>query len=186
MTRLPIAALVWRLRRAARAIGWQAPAIGLAVLATVATYGWLVLPLEDSVAGVRQDAEALRSKMATRLTAREAADPAGQLQEFYRHFPAPETVPDTLQAIFDAASAANLGVEHAEYHMAAEPVGELSRYDVIIPLKGRYSQMREFLARILTEHQNLVLDGISFNRQTAAEIGVEAQLHLTLYLRGRE
>lgn len=186
MTRLPIAAVAWHVRLTARRIGWQVPTMVVAAIATLWAYSSLIAPLEDSVASVKADADALRGKMAVRQVTRETSDPSVQLRQFYRYFPAPDSVPDTLQAIFQAANAANLSVDHAEYHMGAEPVGELSRYDVVLPLKGRYGDLRQFLAQILAEHANVALGGVTFSRQAATEIGVEAQVRLILYLRGRE
>ncbi|MDP3512466.1 MAG: hypothetical protein Q8S20_06930, partial [Sulfuritalea sp.] len=89
---------------------------------------------------------------------------------------------DTLERIYAAAAQQNLVLEHGDYRLAPETEVRLQRYDVVLPVRGRYGAIRGFVAQILKENPNLALAAISFSRQTATDSGVDAQLQLTVFL----
>lgn len=172
----------WRLRRMPPAL-MLATLLGFALLIAAWVGERRVLaPLAATVTDIRHETQTLRSQAARRHQAEVGNDPAAQLSEFYGFFPAESSVPDSLERIYAAAAQQNLVLEHGEYRVARETEARLQRYDVVLPVKGRYGTIRRFVAQILKENPNLALIGINFSRQTATDIGVDAQLQLTLFL----
>lgn len=173
----------WEIRRLAREAGWPGAAgLALAVLG-IGLHVEGVAPLRGQIAEVRQDADELRRKVAARRATAKDADPAEQLAEFYAFFPDGDAMADTIERLQAAAAQENLILEQGEYRLAREQAGQLSRYDIVLPMKGPYSHVRRFVAAALRENPSLALEGVSLNRQAAITIGVDAQVRMTLYFR---
>lgn len=172
----------WQLRRITAPVAITA-LLGLVLLTGAAIGEHRVLaPLAATVDDIRHQTQTLRDQAARRQQSDAGKDPAAQLGEFYRFFPVEDGILDALERIYAAAAQHNLALEHGDYRLAAETDVRLQRYDVVLPVKGRYGAIRGFLAQILKENPNLALTAISFTRQTAADIGIDAQLQLTLFL----
>lgn len=54
--------------------------------------------------------------------------------------------------------------------------------DMVLPVNGRYVQLRRFVARALSEEPALALEGVTFNRQSVSDATLEAEFRFTLYL----
>lgn len=176
----------WQLRRLPLPVV-IATLVGIALLVGSAIGERRVLaPLAATVADIRDETQTLRSQAARRHLAEAGNDPAAQLGEFYGFFPDEDSVLDTLERIYAAAAQQNLMLEHGDYRLAPETEARLQRYDVVLPVKGRYGAIRRFAAQILKDNPNLALTAISFSRQAATDIGVDAQLQLTIFLAGAE
>ncbi|OHC67888.1 MAG: hypothetical protein A3H93_16185 [Rhodocyclales bacterium RIFCSPLOWO2_02_FULL_63_24] len=172
----------WQLRRTPLPVA-LATLLGLVLLAGAVIGERRVLaPLAATVTDIRHETQTLRSQAARRHQAEAGSDPAAQLGEFYGFFPAEASVPETLERIYAAAAQQNLMLEHGDYRLAPDTEARLQRYDVVLPVKGRYGAIRRFVAQVLEDNPNLALTAISFSRQTASDIGVDAQLQLTIFL----
>ncbi|MDD5330552.1 MAG: hypothetical protein PHX38_11130 [Sulfuricella sp.] len=178
--------LDWHARRLIRAVGWPGIAAVALVILGVVFHFQEVMPLRERLVEVRHEANDLRAKVAARGTVSRAADPAGQLAAFYEFFPDGDAMADTLDRLHVAAAQENLVLEQGEYRLAPESMGRLMRYDIVLPVKGPYPHLRRFIARALRENPSLALEGVSFNRQAAMTIGVDAQVRMTLYFRGTQ
>lgn len=181
--------LVWHCRRLLRIVGWSGvAAMGLALTAVLLHFE-AVLPLRANVTDLRMEAEHLRVRVATRRVADKHQDPGGQLREFYRFFPDGEAtvdgdaMADVMARIYEAAAQENLVLEHGEYQLSPTQEGGLLRYDLTLPIKGSYPKLRRFIVKVLQDNRSLALEGVSFSRQAVIEIGVSAQVRMTLYLR---
>lgn len=174
--------LRWTLRRSSLAIVLPALVGVLLLLAVAAAEQWLGAPLADAVDDIRHETQTLRSQAARRQRVDARNDPASQLTEFYDFFPAEESLVATLERIYAAAAHENLMLTQGDYRLAQDTEARLQRYDVVLPVKGRYGAIRRFIAQALKENPNLALTAVSFSRQSATEIGVDAQLQLALYL----
>ena len=75
------------------------------------------------------------------------------------------------------------GVELAQASYKTQSAsGKLERYEIVVPLAGSYTQMREFLKRALAEIPVLSLDQISLKRENRRDGTVQAELRLTLHM----
>ncbi len=175
--------VIWYVRRLLRMAGW--PAISGVVLASlvIAFYFLTLAPLQKNIADFKRDAENLRGKVAARRSVPLDQGAGGQLAAFYAFFPQTDTLTETLSKLYGAAAKQNLVLDQGEYHLAPTQEGRLVRYDIVLPVKGPYPKLRSFVAEALKDNPSLALEGITFNRQTAIDIGVDSQVQLTLYMR---
>jgi hypothetical protein len=90
----------------------------------------------------------------------------------------------SMQAIFAAARKHGLVLAQGEYSFKASPGDAIATYSVRLPLKGQYAGLKAFTYQVLLNLPFASLDGLQFKRETALTGTVEAELRLTLHLRG--
>lgn len=180
-----LARVRWHLRRVPWPTLAMAAAGAILLLAAGIAQVRVLEPLAVEAAGIRDETQVLRRRAEQRQAAVQVrGDPAELLVQFYRFFPPEGSVPEALERIYAAAAANNLALERGDYRLAPEADVRLQRYDVALPVRGRYSAVRRFVAQILKENPNLALTGITFARQASIDVGVDVQLQLTLFLAG--
>jgi hypothetical protein len=181
-----LALVTWRLRRLARGLDWTASlALGLAAF-NVAFYFSAVAPAADRATELR--AETARLRAATAGVAQEAAavhDPQADLAAFYSAMARPAQIPDLLRRLHRAAADQGLLIEQAEYRPVPDPDGRLTRYQILLPARGTYPEVRRFLAQAKRDVPALALDGVAFQRQQIGDEMLEAQIKFTLFVETR-
>jgi hypothetical protein len=154
---------------------------GLAALLLFAGAGvffTLVLqPLRDKSQVLESRAGRVRDGAPTQAS--NAADKVGLVYEYLKK---PETTTDWLAKLYAIGSATGVELQSASYKTQATPGTKLERYEIVVPLTGSYTQMRDFLKRSLAEIPVLSLDQISLKRESRREGTVQAELHLTLHM----
>jgi len=108
--------------------------------------------------------------------------PASQLAEFYRVFPAERYSPQWLGKLVVLAEKNGLSLNEGEYKATSGKVGRLVRFQITLPVKGKYSQIRRFLSALPAETPVIALENVQFVRRNIADATVEAQIRLVLYL----
>jgi hypothetical protein len=115
-------------------------------------------------------------------TAEAPKSPGDKLSAFYGLLPPSNHIADLLGKIYGAAEGQKLKLEQGEYRAVRSNVSTLTDYQVILPIKGTYPQVRKFVATALADVPNLSLDSIQFERQKVGESTVVAKVKLVLYL----
>jgi len=182
------------LRRRLRALGWPG-VLGIALLAMAAgLYLSLVEPTREQLRQTRQAATTLRQEIlqADRDLKGEARTPAEQLAQFYRLFPDEKDLPIWLGKIFTAAQGQGLVLEQGEYKTSRTSLGtgggdddRLLRYEISLPVKGEYPQIRRFLAGLAKDVPIAGLEHIQFERQKVGTAQVDCKIMLVLFLEQR-
>ena len=159
--------------------------VGLALLALcLAFYLSALRPTQVRLDQLRANMASLHEKLQNTTKAMHANQdtPAEQLATYYKFFPAQSSTPVWLDKIYKAARDQNIRLEQGEYRANREKAGKLIRYQITMPVKGTYLQLRKFLAAVLTEIPIASLDHISFERQKIGDEAIDAKIKLTLYL----
>lgn len=181
--RLDIDRWIWRTRQYAGWLGWQGVAgCSLLLLCLLLVPFWLQ-PTWIESQHIKDQAEELRASVEQRGGVQRQGNPAAQLAAFYGLFPGTDSIADTLDKIYQAAAENNIILSQGDYSLAGAEGGVLQRYEISIPVRGRYSQVRNFIGRVLAENKNAALLGVNLTRSSATDIGVEAQVRFALYLR---
>lgn len=110
------------------------------------------------------------------------ATPADKLAAFYGFFPRPATLPDLLEKIFAVAKGQGLQLDLAEYRVSGDNAGGLTQFQLTLPMRGSYPQIRKFVAGAMAEVPALSLDSIQFDRQKVGDSMVDAKVKLSVYL----
>lgn len=113
----------------------------------------------------------------------EGTNPTAKLAQFHAFFPGQDAGPDLIAKLYAAAAKQNLLLEQANYRLIpAEGPELLSRYEIVLPVKGTYVPLRRFIAQALVDVPNMSLDRIIVGRKNANDATLEAELSFTLYL----
>jgi hypothetical protein len=154
--------------------------MGLLVFAAAVFLGW-VLPTRLETSAMQQQlalagVEGSQSQQAPAAS----QDP---LSDFYEFFPSADTSAQWLAKVYAVAEKERLDLPRGEYRLAS-PAGEpIATYEAVFALRGRYSQLRAFIAGILEEIPIVALDDVRLERQRTADSMVDARLRLTFFLR---
>jgi hypothetical protein len=119
--------------------------------------------------------------------ARQAPGPAApngqKLARFYDALGHSETATDWLAKLYAISKATGVEMASANYRTEnTDKSGRIERYEIVLPVAGTYSQLRDFLGRALAEIPVLSLDQMSLKRESRVEGEVQAELRLTLHL----
>jgi hypothetical protein len=151
--------------------------LAMLLFAAAAVFMTLVLqPLKDknrvleARAGIGRDLGAVQN-----------VNNAEKVGAVYQYLEKPEATTDWLAKLYAIGRATGVELQSASYKTQAAS-GRLERYEIVLPLTGSYTQMREFLKRSLAEIPVLSLDQISLKRENRREGAVQAELRLTLHM----
>ncbi|MCG6877295.1 MAG: type 4a pilus biogenesis protein PilO [Betaproteobacteria bacterium] len=179
--------LIDRLRREVGRLG-GAGVVGIGLLVFAATFYFSAhRPARVELAALNEEARQLqeRLRMGGSLTGREAA-PAEQLAAFYAFFPNETSTPQWLARIYDAAAAKGIALESGEYKLDRKVGERLARYEILLPVKGSYAQIRGFVAEVLATVPAAVLEEVNLRRESVQSRRLDARVRFTLYLGGAE
>ena len=113
---------------------------------------------------------------------RDLKTPIDNLTAFYGFFPPSNHLPDLLEKIYGVAEKQGLTLVQGEYRAVRDNLGRLTHYQIILPVKGSYPQVRKFVAAALADVPTVSLDSIQFERQKVGDTVVDAKVKLVLYL----
>ena len=145
----------------------------LVFLGAAAFYSLVLQPLKD-----KQRVLEARASAAAPV---QAAPSTEKLKAVYDYLNKPESTTDWLAKLYAIGHATGVELQSASYKTQAPAGAKLERYEIVVPLTGSYTQMRDFLKRALAEIPVLSLDQITLKRESRREGTVQAELRLTLH-----
>ncbi len=156
-----------------------------AVVCVVGAVAWLQL-LPQWRAGLQAQQLALQARAAA--GARVAApvvlppSPARGLATFYDALGEPRFAEQQLKTMFAIAGDIGLALDKAEYKSAADANGRFHTYQIVLPVKGSYAQLRQFCEQMLAAIPFAALDEMNLRREAIGDTQLEGRLRFTLYL----
>ena len=174
----------WLARRELTRLGRQGAA-GLALaVAAVLIYVAGVLPQQAKLAELRAQAQSARdfARDQGQGVSGDAQRVRTQLERFYALLPEKASAPDWLDKIYDAARAQSVRLERGEYKLTPARNGRMVGYEISLPVRGNYVQVRKFVAQVLDDVPAAALDEISLKRDDRGKPELEAALRFTLFL----
>lgn len=167
-----------------RALGWPGLIGGALLLISLAFGLAATLPAGQELEQARQRAAQAASVQA-RVDSGELVvprTPEGQQAAFYQDFPSQGEVTRWIERIYDAAAVERLSLAQGQYVLTPVKDTRLNRYQISLPVRGDYGQIRRFITAALAAVPNLALDELSLQRQEIGEAQVDARIRLSLYL----
>lgn len=160
--------------------------IGLVLLASIPAYYLIIAgPLESTASELHAEyASTTQRTTATGEVHRTYAARQQKIDDFYNFFPSSKTALGWIGKLYEVAEREGLQLVHGEYRAAGDQHKHPVQWQVILPVRGSYTQIRRFVTGALAEIPFISLDGIDFQRSAAGNSGIEAKIRFTLYLRG--
>lgn len=90
---------------------------------------------------------------------------------------------DLLKRLFQVAANSGLTLTQGDYRLVPDTEGDFQQWQLSLPIRGSYPQIRAFIDAALQALPSATLDEISLRRDSVRVPTVEAQLRLTLYLK---
>lgn len=167
-----------------RALGWPGLIGAVLILASLAFGLALTVPADQELQQVRQRAAQAADIQARADRGEQIIPPTaeGQRAAFYQDFPAQGEITRWIEEIYDAAADEQLSLARGEYVMTPVKDTRLTRYQISLPVRGDYGQIRRFITAAQAAVPNLGLDDLSLQRQEIGEAQVDARIRLSLYL----
>ena len=176
--------VLWTAQRGLRCMGWPGVlAIGILAICP-AFYFSAIRPEQARLEQARHHIVRLHEQVvqSSKLPQGKVLSPEDQLAVFYRKFPQEQYSPLWLEKLLALAANRGLSLNDGEYKVTRDKVGKLVRYQMILPVKGEYPQIRKFLADLPGALPAIALENVQFERPKIADPSVEAKLRLVLYL----
>lgn len=162
--------------------GWPAAAGLVLLVGALAGHQWLVLPMQSRAEAVRAQWPALRQALA-----RQPVAPATDAQRqalLYAALPAPAAALGAVDTLHRSALAHGVALSDGQYRLLASGNTPWLRYQITLPARARYADLRAWLAEAMNAEPALALDEWSLRRATVADATVEMRVRMTLFLRG--
>jgi hypothetical protein len=99
----------------------------------------------------------------------------------YRYLKKDESPTDWLAKLYGIGRATGIDLQSASY-TTEQTGGRIARYQIVLPVSGSYSQLRDFLKRASAEIPVLSLDQVTLKRDNREDGAVRAELRLTLHM----
>ena len=179
-----IAKLIARLHEFTAGLG-TAGVVGIGLLVFgAALYTSAVAPVRDEMKQLEARAARIERGGGEGFAPRGAVAAASveQLDRFQQRFPAFSDAPALVLKLHTIAAANGIVLETGEYQLVKDRNWNIARYQITLPLKASYPQVRLFLAQLLDEIPALSLDDISIKRASINARAAETRVRLTAYL----
>ncbi|BCT66645.1 hypothetical protein [Nitrosospira sp. NRS527] len=143
-----------------------------------------VLPRRAESSALMGKAEAMKVLMQTKpaMTPGRKIQGDEALQAFYAFFPHIDSSPFWIKELVQVAGQHNVEVNGSDYRMVREKNWKLARYEMALPIRGKYSQVRGFVADALRAVPAMALVDIAIKREGVESELLEASLKFNLYL----
>ena len=169
-------------RRAFHHLGWPGVlGVALVLLAAVVTLS-VVQAKTTRLAELKRDSASLKTRI--EQAAKSGIPETGsqeELAKFYDFF-TDAHLTEWLNKLYAAAAAQKLVLEQGEYRITPDKSGKLARYQITLPVKGSYLQIRQFVAQALADVPVAALEDINFKRETIGTTQIDARIKFTLFL----
>jgi hypothetical protein len=104
------------------------------------------------------------------------------LQVFYEFFPNMDSTPFWINEVVQSATEHAVEISGTEYRMVREKDVRLARYEMLVPVRGRYAQVRGFIADALRSVPPMALVDVAIKREGVQSELLDANLKFNLYL----
>ena len=170
-------------RRLMPMLGWPG-VVAISILVICPTFYFSTIqPMQDRLSVSQRLENSLREQaLNAGTTFKSASTPSEELEEFYRYFPSEKKSPRVFGKLVEVAEKNGLSLNHGEYIVTQDKVGQLVRFKITLPVQGKYKQIRNFLSSLGTEIPNMALENVQFERKDILDEDVQVKIRLLLYM----
>lgn len=155
----------------------------LAAVCAMAIYLFAVLPAERQVQAGEAQVRHLRAHPQGAAVAQPSrSGDSAALSEFYGQFPPMARLPELLGTLHALAHEHGIAIPRGDFKFANNDGEKLLRYEITLPVKCSYLQLRNFIDAAAHKLPTLGLNEISIKREAVGDDMVQARLGFILYL----
>jgi len=107
-----------------------------------------------------------------------------EITDFYKMFPSGASLPKWLGLINDTALKQHLALSRGDYKLSQSKQGQLLRYEIVLPVVGKYTDIRQLIVVLLHKIPALAISDLQIKRENSLSPTVEARLVFVLFLQG--
>lgn len=158
---------------------------GAAMLVLALVYGLAgLMPHWQSLQQLSQQTRDARDYLARVEEGSVAAPvvPQRQLDDFRSKLPAQPQATVAIDKIYALAAKERITLARGEYALGIDPKTHLARYQILLPVRGSYPQLRRFLHALLGQLPAVVVEDVEFQRKKIADTDLTGRIRMTLYL----
>jgi Tfp pilus assembly protein PilO len=122
----------------------------------------------------------------------EATKPQQNLEDisrFYEIFPSADALPQALATIYKIANQQKLALNSGDYkfnkikekNISGEK--KLTKYEIVLPIKGQYIQIKAFIHHVLQQIRPLALIDMQLRRESSVNQTIDARLVFVIFVR---
>ena len=176
--------LVWTASRWVTELGLPGIAGIFLVFISLAGFLSIIFVEHSRLDQLTQDVavEQKRLDMSRLNPAGDAKSSGAQLRAFYEFFPPRQKAPNLFKTIYGAAHDESIRLSQGEYKYSLGKAGRVGIYQVNLPVKGSYIQIRKFIVKVLNSLPSAALEEVSFKRETVGRGDLEAKISFSIYL----
>ena len=189
--------LFWRMRQIVKKLGLFG-LLGLAILLGCGLfYASKIMPIYNQILQNNENLQLVKlsnneqNKLSIPINNAPQQVTKDDIAAFYARFPNGASLPKWLSLINETAVEQGLLLNRGDYKLTqikASPInsksGQLSRYEIVLPVTGQYSQIRQFIAQVLYQLPALALSEMQIKRENTLAPTVDARLVFVLMLQG--
>jgi Tfp pilus assembly protein PilO len=150
-------------------------AASIALLAAALAFSsFVVKPLEERSRLLNERA----SRQAPRIQDGGSGEKVAAVYQFLQK---EEETTDWLAKLHGIGVATGVQLKSASYR-TQKTEGRIVRYEIVLPVAGSYTQIRDFLKRSLAEIPVLSLDQLTLKREPRSDGAIQAEMRLTLHM----
>ncbi len=179
------------LQQLSQQVSWQVARLGtvgklgVGLFAAAAVfYLAAVLPQNATVSELKEKPDTMQVQISaqngTGSERRIGGDQA--LQIFYDFFPRIDSSPFWVRELVRIAKKNGVEMNSSDYRLIHENNARLARYEMILPLRGRYPQIRSFIADWLQDIPSLAIAGMLVKRENVQTEQLDVRLEINLFL----
>ncbi|MCY1341389.1 hypothetical protein D9M69_273330 [compost metagenome] len=180
--RVPRLILIEQVQR----LGWPGLAGGALLLLALGYAVLGLLPARQALASMErqllEDREQLAAAAAPTVSKPVSGASLAALEEFRRNLPAQLDATGAIDRIYGLAQEEGISLARGEYALGLDPKTRLARYQVLLPVRGSYPQLRRFLHGLQAQLPALALEEVDLQRKQIADSDLEGRVRMTLYL----
>lgn len=165
-----------------RIFGWQA-LLGLILLIACILFNIaVVIPKSHQLEQLKFRKSQLSATASEHAKTLEDASPQALLRTFYHFLPPESDAVKLLSQVYKVATDYDVTAEKVDYHLTRNPTAQFSSYQVSLPLRGSYVEIRQFVNTLMNTLPSMSIDELSFHREDIHSNQVEANLRFSLIL----
>ena len=191
MTNLLLQHGAWHLAKIAKQLGAIGGLGAALLLACSLVYFIILMPLNQQISDAKnmQDQAPLTQEINLNTKLLPVKSMADEIEVFKQNLPHVESLHDWLALIDQAAVKQKLILNRGDYKYSKTKQSQisddfyLSKYEIVLPVTGQYTQIRQFIAQVLQMQPALALSDFKMTRENTLSPNVEAKLIFVLYLK---